>query len=203
LREPDTISGAGDLPGIEAQIKAFVLQPGEDSREWRRDELSLWLRMVAKAHSASNRNSAPDDKPSRSIAPSSTSGVVYDSGVDPNAIKDPNVRKEYEQRLAENSQKAQQARFQSELQRLPEGWTAELKSHVSTQYSASGEDVAEIDAVLSQHVSDDEFRSRLRASLLKVNVFRGASHRQGVRYSCDSATRISTCRSDRDGLSQP
>jgi len=159
---------ARDLASIEAQIKAFVLQPDEDHEEWRRDKLTLWLRMLAKAHSASDRNSAPDDKPSRNIAPRSTSEVVYDSGIDPSAIKDPKVREEYEQRLAENARKAQTARFHSELQRLQVGWTAQLKSHVSSQYSASREDVAEIDALLSQDVSDDEFRSRLRASLLKV-----------------------------------
>jgi hypothetical protein len=159
---------ARDLPSIEAQIKAFGLQPGENSHEWRADKLRLWIRLVANANSASDLNSAPNDRPSRNIAPPSTSEAVYDSGVDPSAIKDPKVREQYEQRLKENSQKAQKARFQSELQRLQGGWTAALKSHVSSQYSASGEDVAEIDAVLNQDVSDDEFRTRLRASLLKV-----------------------------------
>lgn len=159
---------ARELPSIEAQIKAFRVQPGEDSQEWRGDKLRLWLRMVAKAHAASDLKSAPNDKPSRNIAPPSTSAAAYDSGVDPSAIKDPKVREEYEQRLKENSQKAQKARFQSELQRLQEGWTAELNSHVSSQYSASGQDVAEIDAVLNQEISDAEFRGRLRASVLKV-----------------------------------
>lgn len=138
---------------------------GDDRHEWRRNKLDLWLRALAKVHAAVDPNVGPDDKPSLNIAPIPTDGVVYDSGVDPSAIKDPAVRKEYEQRLAANAEKAQKARFRRMLERLEERWAAELEAYVSSEYSGAKADLAEIDALLSQQVSDAEFRAELRSSL--------------------------------------
>ena len=158
---------ADELHNIAGRINEFAAAPGESTMEWRRSKLKLWLVAIQKAHSAIDPNQVgASDRPLINIAPKSSGGVVYDSGVDPNSIKDPDVRRDYERRLTENTQKLQTLLFQHALQQLSAIWITEVDVHLKGQYSDSRADIAEIDSALDALIVDTKFREELRGSLL-------------------------------------
>jgi hypothetical protein len=155
-----------ELYKIKAQINAFVLLPGESNLKWRNKKLELWLNAIQKAHSAIDPSLSVGGAPEINIAPKSAGGVVYDSGVDPKSIKDPDVREDYERRLAENSRKAQVYLRQHTLRQLEANWTTEMKAHVSGQYSGSNSDKEEISSTLNAVIVDVHLREQLLGALL-------------------------------------
>lgn len=150
-------AGERDLVNLEAQITSLAS---------RYDKLRLWLKALDLAQTASAPLSLAE-LPELNIAPKSTKDMIYASGMDPKDIKDPDVRKDYEKRLAENVQKAQKSRFQNFAKEIRPRWIAALEAHAGSHYSASPNDIAEIDRALAESVSDVKFRASLRAQLIE------------------------------------
>ncbi len=79
------------------------------------------------------------------VPPPLSNGMIYPSGVAPEAINDPVVRSNYEAALAENSRRAVRAAFQTQLRRVRTLAALDAERFFRRFYSSSKSDQNEID----------------------------------------------------------
>lgn len=82
-------------------------------------------------------------------------------GMDPKEVKDPEVRREYERRIAENERKANNDRRHILLEDLKANWTRCTEYLVSRYYRKDPADLAELKDALSSAVNVKALRSDL------------------------------------------
>jgi hypothetical protein len=134
--EPERIQDAGD------RLQEVMLTNESDPqkrRALRKDTLELWLLLFDTIDGSLNTRFEPRDMPLVSVQPPPSNGVVFPPGVDPSLLKDPAARKEYERRIVENQQKAENYQLQVKLRRLDERLWPKLEGFIRAAYSTSTE----------------------------------------------------------------
>ena len=74
------------------------------------------------------------ETPYVNIAPPIRNGIIYDSGISPDSIKEPQTKSEYEKALAKNKEKAKNANFQTQLERIRDRWIDYMIEYTAVPY---------------------------------------------------------------------
>ena len=127
----------------------------------RREKLIFSLRMVDGLASCIDKSSAPKERAYLNVG---APGVPI-AGMDPKQIADPVIRKEYERRIAKNSQIIEQLGAQSLFQILKKTWTRHVQYLASQHYGKDIDELAEIKNLLASTVSDAPLRTELEQLL--------------------------------------
>ena len=162
-RDADLLEAAAD------DLRRVVLNAETDPdrrRELRRETLEQWLKVFAAIDANLDPKFDPDDSPMVSAMPPRVGDVQYPPGVDPSVIADPAARKEYEQRIAANRQKARDRSLQFKLRRLDESLQPHLESFVHDAYATTDADTHELEAAIRSLVPNQHRADRLRRSLV-------------------------------------
>ena len=154
--DPDKLAEAIDL--LETLQPEMVSSPTE-RRRLRTEKLQLQLALLGQLDSNLEPGFNLNDLPSLNVGPPPETGLP--SGVDPTSIADPRLRSEYESAISANQQKAKNYKFQSKLHRINGRATAQIEAHLASTYSASPEDLAELDKLFD----DSAVTARRKASL--------------------------------------
>ena len=101
--------------------------------------------------------------PSLNIAPPTRRGIVYDSGISPGSIKEPDIRYEYEKDLAKNKKKRTIANFQVQLQRLRNSWMEYSLNYLQLNFNEK----AQIAKLPGDNITDEAARKELNKKLNK------------------------------------
>ena len=83
------------------------------------------------------------------------------SGMDPKAVNDPAVRKEYERAIEENTRKANRNRRNLLLEYSKANWIRSTEYFVTRFYRKNPDDVAEIKSAIGSSVSEASLRTEL------------------------------------------
>ena len=149
---------------LDAQKISASLNPRGDNKTSLNplDEGCLRLQLkvllaLARARDPRYDPSSPIDWPAAELVPPGTNGMKYPSGVDPKAIKEPDVRKAYEEAIAENKRRSAKLKRELALSRgedyavmdiwifvkrgLPENSTARKRAFEIIQKTVSDESV--------------------------------------------------------------
>jgi len=98
-----------EIAKVDSKLGAQKLDP-----KVRRFRCQLMLRGAALLKSKIDPNFDPDDVPATNIAPEGP----YRSGVAPEAIKEPEIRRKYEAAIRENKEKAERYNLQHQLRKI-------------------------------------------------------------------------------------
>lgn len=130
-----------------------------------KEKLALWVKFLGRLDSAVDLSYDATDAPGRNMSPLTTGGVVYDSGIDPKAIKETEVRKRYEADLKTNQAKAERHTQQIGLRRARDTFAAQAATFVRERFS--GERAAVLKELLQSEFPEAEKRARVQ-SLITV-----------------------------------
>ena len=108
----------------------------------------------------------PNDMPLLNVAPPDGSGL--DSGMDPDQIKDPILKKEYLDAIEKNHVKAENYNFQSGLISKREEVIQYVVSYVKRSFS-SGE-MADVKDLIEAQLKNDPFRNEIAKKIGNVGV---------------------------------
>ena len=108
----------------------------------------------------------PNDWPAANIAPPvGKSGILYDSGITPESIKNPDDRKAYEAALAKNSLKAKRFSFQTDLIKMKASLMKHVEEFRSANIGFSERDKATLRSAVDKTITRKALRSQLEQSL--------------------------------------
>lgn len=162
----DKAHSDSELAKIGTCIEHLPSIPKTDREEWiqqRRLKLELWLRAIDKVDRMIDVHFNPKDVPAGSIAP--PMGTRADAGVSPEAIKDPKLRKQYEEALKANAEKADRYRLQYGLRRLDTNWSSQAVVFVKSEYTSKPEDVKEIGDLIDKLLSNSQRKKQMRKDI--------------------------------------
>lgn len=159
----------GELDGIPALIESIWDGNRQNDASWRskrRLKLQLWLTSLDVVENSVDKNFNENDVPEENMAPPQLEGSAYDSGIRPDAIKDPELRAQYEEMLKQNANKAEYYRFQRNIRRYEKEWSRKINSYIKHYYSDTGEDQKEIKDIIDACIPDKVRNSQLKQKLL-------------------------------------
>jgi hypothetical protein len=84
------------------------------------------------------------------LSPAGPGGMNYPSGVDPNDIKEPEIRAQYEEALKQNEEKAARELFQTRLHNIDQSANIVVESFLRYNYTTSKEDQNELENLMQQ-----------------------------------------------------
>jgi len=151
------------LRELGRQIERLAPNIMGDLADWRRARgarLRLHLVLLHTVAKMMDLAFDPKDVPSMNVAP--PPGASISAGADPSEIKDPKMRREYEEAIAKNAAKAQYYRMQHELRKFDKVWFAKTVTFISNNYSGNAKDAAEIGTAVDELVSDSDRRITLK-----------------------------------------
>lgn len=156
------------LAQIAMDIESLSITRKTDSTAWkeqRKAKLELWLKALDKLSRMMDVKFNPEDLPRLNIAP--PLGVTgLRAGVSSSEIKDPKLRKQYEQALMLNAEKAERYRFQNELRKLDKDWSSKVRSYIKSQYSSDAQDIKEINTLIDLQFSGSPRKEQLKEAFL-------------------------------------
>ncbi|MDI6810043.1 MAG: hypothetical protein QME66_13945, partial [Candidatus Eisenbacteria bacterium] len=122
----DAFQGTNDpscIAQIGIEIDSLPLPQKKDPEwnSWREAKLALWLKALDKIYKTEDPTFDPEDVPHENVAP--PPGTVVSAGASPDAIKDPELRKQYEQAIKANAEKAERYRLQKKLREIDKRWS--------------------------------------------------------------------------------
>jgi len=159
-----------DFNRIDTCIQKLQLVPKSDCKVWiqqRRLKLELWLKAIDKIDRTIDKNFDPSDAPQINISPPVGAGLR--AGVSPIDIKDPKLRKQYEEALKVNKQKADRYRLQHALRRLDKIWSTQVLVYRKSNYTSKAEDVKEIHDLIDKVLSSSQRKKQMKKELLGIN----------------------------------
>ena len=159
----------GELDGIPALIESIWDGNRRDDVSWRsrrRLKLHLWITSLDVVERSVDKNFNEDDVPEENMAPPQLEGSAYDSGIRPDAIKEPELRAQYEEMLKQNANKAEYYRFQRNIRRCEKEWSRKINSYIKHYYSDTDEDQKEIKDIIDACIPDKVRNSQLKQKLL-------------------------------------
>lgn len=160
LTELDSALGAKDAGLITAarlEIEAILPRAHLDkaSRSMRDAKFQLLLAALQKIDAAADKSFDPRDVPMANMAPpQGKDGRLYDSGISPDSIKDPEVRAEYQRMLSANSDKAARYRQQWGVFSARRDWLRVLEEFRRDQYSDGVDDTNTINLLVAAEIKD-------------------------------------------------
>jgi hypothetical protein len=138
-KDPYALESAAEL--VESLAAGDDEEPR--ARQARRaHQLDLWLSVLN--HLDRHRDPHFDfaDEPDLAVAPPVAAGAISLTGMESKAVQDPALRREYEEAIERNREKAERYRFQDQLRRLHERLTRRAEAFITSAYSPSPEDVS-------------------------------------------------------------
>lgn len=142
-----------------------VASKQEDEAAWGKQKvqkLRLLLRLMTALHRSIDRNWDAQDVPQINIAP--PGGLEGGrAGMDPASIKNPELRRQYEEAIRENAEKAERYRLQKGLRKLRDQWTKRLFVVVRTHFDLAEEtDREQFEKLMEEELKDKELQQWLR-----------------------------------------
>ena len=132
-----------------------------DLERWagkRRARTEQWLRALQQLDNEMQKDFNFADLPQVNIAPPAAN---LPSGVAPEAIQDPVMRKEYEAAIERNRQKADAFARQWELRELRSRYWPIGSRYIARAYSRPPLDEAELQGLLNEHLSDEDSKAAI------------------------------------------
>jgi hypothetical protein len=136
-------------------------------RELRQSKLEALLTVLAGIDQELDPAFDPKDLPLLTVAPPVVGGVVLDSGIAPQHVKDPKVRKMYEEAIAQNHEKAKRYGFQTAVRRLDRELTLEVERIIAEPHSTTEQGQREIGEAVERIVKNRDRKARLKELLNK------------------------------------
>jgi hypothetical protein len=160
-----------ELSGIPAMIEGIWDGSRTDGANWkecRRLKTQAWFLAFDMIDKNMDKNFIADDMPYENMAPPIIEGEVYDSGISPDAIKNPKIRQEYENALKLNAEKVRQHSFQTRLRFYDGIWTEYVKVYIENQYSVAAKgDIDEINALVDANILKKARKEKIKKALLE------------------------------------
>jgi F5/8 type C domain len=144
---------------LEHALRAVerIPPPGVDKAvPWpvaRRELTQMWLKFLATMDQNLDPNfdvNNPTNWAAVELAPPGAGGLRYPSGVDPNDIKEPEVRAQYEAELKENAAKAARELFQTRLRNIDQLANIDIERLLRDNYTTSKKDQSELKDLMKQ-----------------------------------------------------
>lgn len=153
----------GDIQSLKQvfdQLVAFGSYKESDADQRssvRKMQAGLWLQTLTVVDSKVDREFDFDDVPLINIAPSGP----YPAGISPDAIKDVELRKQYEQAIAQNEKKRRQYMLQHKLVKMQKHLLDEAENFFVRKYSKGLQESNELRELLDAHNIDHEFKIKI------------------------------------------
>jgi hypothetical protein len=117
----------------------------------RREKASMLFKLIAVIDQNIDTNyDNPTNWPAMNLRPAGPGGMNYPSGVDPNDIKEPEIRAQYEEALKQNEEKAARELFQTRLHNIDQSANIVVESFLRYNYTTSKEDQNELENLMQQ-----------------------------------------------------
>jgi hypothetical protein len=142
-------------------------QRSSDWSHMRARKAKLWLKLHQRIEQSPALVPAPEDLPSVSVAPPKITGLP--SGVAPEEISDPKLRREYERAIKENQMKAQRLSEMRQLAVMRRGVQKYMPIYLAEAYSHPPAAIHELTAMLEQYVNDVSLRTSILAATQRSN----------------------------------
>ena len=123
------------------------------------------LQMLQAIDAAQAVNFDPKDWPALNTPPVGKSGRLYDSGISPEAIKDPDDRRAYEIAIVNMAAKAKQFSFQLALLKMKNSMLKNVEEFRSANIGFSERDKATLRSAVDKTITRKALRSQLEQSL--------------------------------------
>jgi hypothetical protein len=162
---------SGDLPLPQyIQFVEFLGfdPPVMDDAAWkglRRQKAQFWLEGWLRVSKAIDPSFDFDDMPLLNIAPPRATGLP--AGISPSAIKNPQLRAEYERAIAQNRTKAERYSQQYWLKSNGPRFFGEVEQYLVNAYSRPPSDLQELQQLLSRYIQDASVRDRVLGGVRK------------------------------------
>ncbi len=158
-KDPHALEQAAEL--VVARQVDKALEPRE-----RREHLTrLWFSVLNHLDRHRDPNFNYDDVPELSVAPPLGPGMPSISGMDPQSVTDPVLRRDYEEAIERNRQKAERYRFQKQLQKVDRRFSRQLEAYLRSAYSQSPADVQELSHSIENQVESAKRKNELKKLL--------------------------------------
>jgi len=141
-------------------------QKGVSWKNRRCLKLQSWLLSLDVLEKSIDKDFNADDVPEENIAPPLVEGAVLDSGIRPDAIKDPKVREQYKLAIKANDVKAERYRFQNKLRKLDRDWSSNVSTFIKNHYSSQSQDINEVNTLIDKFLSSTLKREQMKSVLL-------------------------------------
>lgn len=150
--------------GIQIEhLAPDIMGSPEDRRKAREARLRLHLAVLRTIAQMTDPAFDPKDVPSLNVA--APPGASISAGASPSAIKDPKMRRQYEEAIARNEEKGRNYILQVELRRFDEAWFAKTVKFVSDHYARTAQDAQEIASAVEGRVADGDRRKILKRAV--------------------------------------
>jgi hypothetical protein len=148
------VNGVGG--NVDAEGKPLK---GEAWTALREKQARLWLHAWQRIEKTIDKTWDPDDLPQMNVTP--PHGASGEAGMAPSAIKDPQLRAEYEAAIEANRKKNERYHQQSTAAKLKKYWVPEAERFLIGAYMKPPAANAELEALLNTYISDADRRARL------------------------------------------
>ena len=135
----------------------------EDFARLRNEDVEIRLHTWKRLTDAIDPNWDPNDLPRSNVCP--PPGTGNPCGVAPEAIKDPNLRAEYEKAIERNRQKAEKYGEQYGLRQWLRSFPKRAEKYIILAYSREPHDLAELESYLNKYLSDEKTKTRIIAAV--------------------------------------
>jgi len=131
-------------------------------RIMRDSKFQLLLAALQKIDAAEDKSFDPKDVPMANMAPpQGKDGRLYDSGISPDSIKDPEVRAEYQRMLAANSVKAARYNRQWKILSARRDWLRIVEEFRWDQYGGGVDDTHTIVLLVAAEIKNTGLRKEV------------------------------------------
>lgn len=148
------------VPYLAKDTSEAKTQTPHDWSVWRTKRAKIWLHTIQRIEAGIDKDyipGAPSTLPNFSIMPPG-GGIA---GIDPNDVKDPRIRAEYETLIEKNKQKNIKLTQQIELRRLEKHFVPLAERYLIYIYSSPPYDRVEIEKCLDAYSVDKERKTRI------------------------------------------
>ena len=149
------------LKQVVAQLAALRNYEDSDIDQWplvRKAHAGVWIQTLETVNKLVDQDFDFDDVPKINIAPSGP----YPSGISPEAIKEPEIRRQYEEDIAKNEKKAQQYAFQYKVLKIQKSLSRDTENFLILAYSAPPDAFDELRKLLESHSLDQDMIARIQ-----------------------------------------
>jgi hypothetical protein len=162
LADPNKIPLETELELIGHVMTDMVTSRAPKNQEWaqiRKKDVEVRFHAWKRLLDAIDPNWDPNDLPSLNISPPVATGLP--SGVGPEAIKDPNLRAEYEAAIEKNRLKAERYSQESRLRTWLKRFPSRAEKYIVDAYSKPPFDVQELKQYLDKYIADTKTKARI------------------------------------------
>jgi len=149
------------LKQVVAQLATLRNFGDPEIDQWplvRKAHAGVWIQTLETVNKLVDQDFDFDDVPKIGIAPTGP----YPSGISPEAIKEPEIRRQYEEDIAKNEKKAQQYAFQYKVLKIQKSLSRDTENHLILAYSAPPEAFDELRNLLESHSIDKDMMVRIQ-----------------------------------------